>query len=342
MEALSALQKALRALTRPHNYVRGANLQEHADLLRLYLLTGAREWWPNPMPPPDLDSLPPPGRQREVVHERIYLQATTLLQRWHRERPSPLPPESLSKPLAAERRAELAAERAAEVNEAQRRAFGFELRVGPSKAGPSAGNGVFLHGSAPPGSVLLFWPGVSYEPADLLLLPGGTRAFEGNEYLMARFDRSIIDASETAQRTIPQEALECPLSAAHIVNHPPSGARPNVMPAPIDWNVSVPRELLTLLPNVSYHRSASAQRLLAGSAYGTESRALIDVFRASLADSLRRTEPEGGPVLRGLAFIAAREVRDEELYLNYRLNPRNGYPSWYSPVDREEDARRWQ
>ena len=47
-------------------------------------------------------------------------------------------------------------------------------------------------------------------------------------------------------------------------------------------------------------------------------------------------------MLRGLAFIAAREVRDEELYLNYRLNPRNGYPSWYSPVDREEDARRWQ
>ena len=91
MEALSALQKALRALTRPHNYARGANLQEHADLLRLYMLTGAREGWPNPMPPPDLDSLPPPRRQREVVHERIYLQATTLLQRWHRERPSPLP-----------------------------------------------------------------------------------------------------------------------------------------------------------------------------------------------------------------------------------------------------------
>jgi len=30
------------------------------------------------------------------------------------------------------------------------------------------------------------------------------------------------------------------------------------------------------------------------------------------------------------------------LYLNYRLNPHHGYPSWYTPVNPEEDARRWQ
>jgi hypothetical protein len=67
----------------------------------------------------------------------------------------------------------------------------------------------------------------------------------------------------------------------------------------------------------------------------TESRARIDVFRASVADSIRRTEPEGGPVLRGLAFIAAREVRDEELFLNYQFETRPGYaeaPAWYTPV----------
>ena len=37
-----------------------------------------------------------------------------------------------------------------------------------------------------------------------------------------------------------------------------------------------------------------------------------------------------------------RAICDEELYLNYRLNPRNGYPDWYTPVDREEDMRRWK
>ena len=49
-----------------------------------------------------------------------------------------------------------------------------------------------------------------------------------------------------------------------------------------------------------------------------------------------------GATLRGLVMIAVRELKDEELFLNYRLNPRNGYPKWYTPVDKEEDSRRWQ
>jgi hypothetical protein len=33
---------------------------------------------------------------------------------------------------------------------------------------------------------------------------------------------------------------------------------------------------------------------------------------------------------------------DEELLLNYRLNPRVGaLPPWYHPVDQDEDRRRW-
>jgi hypothetical protein len=36
------------------------------------------------------------------------------------------------------------------------------------------------------------------------------------------------------------------------------------------------------------------------------------------------------------------QVKDEELFLNYRLNPANGYPPWYVPVDPEGDLRRWQ
>ena len=231
----------------------------------------------------------------------------------------------------------------AAVGEAQRRAFGFKVAVGPSQAGPGAGSGVFLRGSVPPGSLLLFYPGVSYHPADMLLLPGGTRAFEGNEHLMARFDRSIIDASAAALRTLPHEALGCPLTTAHTVNHPPAGLSANVMPVPVDWDQSVPDQLLTMLPNVSYQRNSSKQQLLlTGGAEAAAPRSVVDVFSASLADSIRQTEPEGGAVLRGLAFVSTRRVCDEELYLNYRLNPHHGYPSWYTPVNPEEDARRWQ
>ena len=50
----------------------------------------------------------------------------------------------------------------------------------------------------------------------------------------------------------------------------------------------------------------------------------------------------GNPmVIKGLAFVAVREIRDEEILLNYRLNPQVQKPAWYSPVDLEEDTRRW-
>ena len=48
-------------------------------------------------------------------------------------------------------------------------------------------------------------------------------------------------------------------------------------------------------------------------------------------------------VVPGLALVATRQVTNEELLLNYRLPP-NAYrqrPAWYSPVDAEEDQRRW-
>jgi hypothetical protein len=36
-------------------------------------------------------------------------------------------------------------------------------------------------------------------------------------------------------------------------------------------------------------------------------------------------------------------LEDEELFLNYRLNPKHKekLPPWYVPIDAEEDQRRW-
>ena len=42
-----------------------------------------------------------------------------------------------------------------------------------------------------------------------------------------------------------------------------------------------------------------------------------------------------------ITFAGPMGREEEELYLNYRLNPRNPYPEWYTPCDKEEDARRW-
>lgn len=46
-------------------------------------------------------------------------------------------------------------------------------------------------------------------------------------------------------------------------------------------------------------------------------------------------------VVKGLAFVAIRQIQDEEVLLNYRLNPQVQKPAWYAPVDVEEDKRRW-
>lgn len=51
---------------------------------------------------------------------------------------------------------------------------------------------------------------------------------------------------------------------------------------------------------------------------------------------------EADQSVSGLALVAVREVKDEELLLNYRLNPNlPSLPDWYSPVDADEDRRRW-
>ena len=223
--------KMLKSMLKPSNYNTGSVLQERADLLRLYLLTGVRETWPHveEFPEDPLD-LPSYEEQRETALDRVRLQANTLLGQWLTECPPPLPPESLRAPIADEQRAELESERAKAKLAAQRAAFGFDLSVGPSSAGHGAGDGVFLTGSAAPGSVVAFYPGVTYELTDVLMLPGGTRFFQGNGHLMARFvDKALIDASPKALKMVPQDALDNPLSVAHIVNHPPRGAEPNVL-----------------------------------------------------------------------------------------------------------------
>ncbi|CBI29057.3 unnamed protein product, partial [Vitis vinifera] len=47
------------------------------------------------------------------------------------------------------------------------------------------------------------------------------------------------------------------------------------------------------------------------------------------------------PVLKTLVLVATRALCDEEVLLNYRLSNSKRRPAWYTPVDEEEDRRRW-
>lgn len=80
-------------------------------------------------------------------------------------------------------------------------------------------------------------------------------------------------------------------------------------------------------------------------------RLLLDTLHG--ADDLRVYFPNvlfaPRPSLRGagdslpcLALVALRSIADEEVLLNYRLNPSlPSLPPWYHSVDEEEDRRRW-
>jgi hypothetical protein len=46
--------------------------------------------------------------------------------------------------------------------------------------------------------------------------------------------------------------------------------------------------------------------------------------------------------MRTIVLVALEDIdTDQELFLNYRLNPALQRPSWYSAVDLKEDLRRW-
>ena len=246
----SKLHSFVAPFFRSENFARGAALQERADLFRLFLLAKANETWPK-VTVTTLEQIrelaPTLKDQRNAVLEHVQRRSLTHFERWYEERPPPLDPLDPEKPLSEERRAEVEAEYAAQVYEAQKRAFGFALRVGPSKAGPKSGRGVFVDGKVAPGSVIAFYPGVWYEPVHLFEIRGGTKHFEGNDYLMARFDKVIIDGSQKAVALVPPDAVANPLSVANLVNHPPEGRQPNVVPAALNIDTQIAPELVGLL-----------------------------------------------------------------------------------------------
>lgn len=48
-----------------------------------------------------------------------------------------------------------------------------------------------------------------------------------------------------------------------------------------------------------------------------------------------------GSRVTGLVLVARRRLVDEELFMDYRLNPNHPRPAWYTPVDTLAEQRRW-
>ena len=50
---------------------------------------------------------------------------------------------------------------------------------------------------------------------------------------------------------------------------------------------------------------------------------------------------EGDVYMHGLVLLTTRDVCNEELFMNYRLNPKFENPEWYTVCDEEESKKRW-
>lgn len=45
--------------------------------------------------------------------------------------------------------------------------------------------------------------------------------------------------------------------------------------------------------------------------------------------------------MKGMVLVATREVLDEELFVDHRLNPYTALPAWYRPLDLLAAQRTW-
>ncbi|KAG2701810.1 hypothetical protein I3843_06G056600 [Carya illinoinensis] len=259
----------------------------------------------------------------------------------------------------------------AEVSERLKDLIGYRLDIKPSQIlHEEAGQGLFLDGEADVGAVVAFYPGVIYFPAYYRYIPGYPKVDARNPYLITRYDGSVINAQpwgfggegrevwnglsmadfkpdmqgvekgservwkllstplEGTRAGIKGDVLERrnPLAFAHFANHPAKGMVPNVMICPYDFPLTE-KNMRPYIPNILFGNAEEVKMKRFGSfwfKFGGSGNGGSDVA-----------------VLKTLVLVATRALCDEELLLNYRLSNSKRRPAWYTPVDEEEDRRRW-
>ncbi|GKY93196.1 hypothetical protein MPSEU_000287400 [Mayamaea pseudoterrestris] len=187
---------------------------------------------------------------------------------------------------------------------------------------PNAGRGVFVDGSALTGSIVSFQPGDAWPKEHLLTTAPEVMAHFAEEdehcFISLRFDDFIIDSRQSPVTVLVGNASGCnPWALGHMVNHPLHKTRPNCLTTMIDFSERMFHDLesdaagecqshayMKYLPN-AYARQPS-----------WKSRAFYN-------------EPI---VMHGLCLVARRDICDEELFYDYRLQS-NETPDWYSVAD---------
>jgi hypothetical protein len=182
---------------------------------------------------------------------------------------------------------------------------------------PGAGRGAFLDGQADAGAVVAFQPGDVWPKEHLLTNSADViEHFEGEDdcHVSLRFDDYVIDSRESPVTVLVREGSLNPWAIGHMANHPPAAVGPNCQSTMLNFTVRMGLgHLVQYVPN-TYARLPGWQS---------------------------RFFDHEEVVMHGLCLMARRDVANEELVYDYRLQSELT-PDWYSVVkyddsDLEED-----
>jgi hypothetical protein len=136
-----------------------------------------------------------------------------------------------------------------------------------------------------------------------------------------------------------------PIALGHFANHPPEGVQPNVMICPYTFRIPGHQSMRAYIPNVMFGNDEELDMQRRGPLWINEGRKERpedpeDSRRLSTVEVTEQPST-GTSDVHTLVLVATRELQDEELFLNYRLSSYIQQPSWYHPVNVEEEKRRW-
>lgn len=227
---------------------------------------------------------------------------------------------------------------------------------------PNAGRGVFIDGFAPAGTLLSFFPGKVWPKEHLMTASLQTQLqFSENDprnQLSMRYDDILIDS-----RKSPYTVVKNLWAIAHIVNHPPP---PPIKSTTAMGTVTADQDHLDndeKKENESNTTTYHFQPHQGPNCVSVPINFTADLF-TDKSDKLRDYIPneyELPPkswakdvfekekiIMHGMGLIALRDLKDEELFYDYRMSPNENakgsealYPLWYHVWDVDAAMNRW-
>ena len=251
------------------------------------------------------------------------------------------------------------------MNNALMKKLGYSLHVQQSGI-PNAGPGLFLEGSAVAGTVICMYPGIVYLKE--YVVSGDTDGMFGPDdsgtYTMGRYDGSIFNGDCEPQWH------PSPVSYGHLIRHPTGIlpltedhrglprvlGKPNVMSCPFNYpeldsgGSETQRSIFSRLKDAPGEKPATTANVdiekyldkgMIGKKFPKEFQAYIPntYYKPPV---LLSTQEAKESYTFGIALIATENIKDEEIYLDYRYNPHLETPSWYKTIDEETAQRRWK